>query len=115
MRNPWIHCFPFYTKSGITVIIINMVRSDLIKSISAAVELDKRICGEIVSAMLEEIYTVLENGGKYTQSGFGVFDTQVHKGKVRRNPFTKQKMRYPEKRTVRFKPAKILKDTLNAE
>ena len=101
--------FSFYA------IIIIMIRSDLIKAISAAVELDKRTCGEIVSAMLEEIYTVLENGGKYTQPGFGVFDTHLNKGKISRNPFTKQKMRYPEKRTVRFKPAKILKDTLNAE
>ena len=101
--------FSFYA------IIIIMIRSDLIKSISAAVELDKRTCGDVVSAMLEEIYTVLENGGKYTQPGFGVFDTHVNKGKIARNPFTKQKMRYPEKRTVRFKRAKILKDTLNAE
>ncbi|MBP3709231.1 MAG: HU family DNA-binding protein [Treponema sp.] len=92
-----------------------MTRSDLIKAITDTVAIDKKKCGDILSALLEELYVTLENDGKYTQTGFGTFDTRVYSERVGRNPFTKQKVRYPKKRKMRFKPAKLLKDTLNAE
>lgn len=91
-----------------------MTKSDVIKGIRESVDISYKDCSTVIDAMLAEIFSVLDDGGKYTQSEFGTFDTYTAKERVGMNPFTKQKMRYPKKRKLRFRIAKNFKDTLNA-
>lgn len=91
-----------------------MTKSDVIKGIREKVDISYKDCAAVLDAMLEEIFSSLDDDGKYTQSEFGTFDTHTSKERIGINPFTKQKMRYPKKRKMRFKPAKLFKDTLNA-
>ncbi|MCK9170157.1 MAG: HU family DNA-binding protein [Treponema sp.] len=90
-----------------------MTRQELLKKLSASTELNKKNCNAVITAVFEEIEKTLEKGGKYTQPGFGVFETTMYKERTVRNPFTKQQVLYPKKRKIRFKPSKVFKDKLN--
>jgi DNA-binding protein HU-beta len=90
-----------------------MTRQELIKELSASAELSKKDCSTVVSAVLDEITKTLEKGGKYTQAGFGSFETIISSERTIRNPFTKKKMLYPKKKKIKFKPSKAFKDRLN--
>ncbi|MFA6856193.1 MAG: HU family DNA-binding protein [Treponema sp.] len=90
-----------------------MTRQELLKQLSASTELNRKNCNEIITAVFEEIEKTLEKDGKYTQPGFGVFETTMCKEHVVRNPFTKQQILYPEKKKIRFRPSKVFKDRLN--
>jgi DNA-binding protein HU-beta len=92
-----------------------MTRQELIKELSAKVGLSRKDCDAVVTAMLDEIEKTLIRGGKYTQTGFGSFSTVDCKERVGRNPFTKQKMLYPKKRKMKFKPSSVFKGELNEE
>lgn len=90
-----------------------MTRQELIKELSASAELSRKDCTAVINTMLEEITKTLEKGGKFTQTGFGSFDTAVSKERTGRNPVTGQKMLYPKKRKMKFRPSKTFKDKLN--
>lgn len=90
-----------------------MTRQELVKKLSASAELSKKDCGAVITAIFDEISKTLEKGGKYTQTGFGSFETTVSSERTVRNPFTKQQMLYPPKRRMKFKPSKVFKDRLN--
>ncbi|MBQ9630542.1 MAG: HU family DNA-binding protein [Treponema sp.] len=92
-----------------------MTRQELVKDISVATGLNKKDCGAVLTAMLEELYKALENNEKYTHTGFGTFETKLSAERIGTNPFTKQRVRYPKKQKLSFKAAKLLKDTLNEE
>jgi DNA-binding protein HU-beta len=90
-----------------------MTRQELIKELSVSAELSRKDCSTVVTAIFDEIKKTLEEGGKYTQTGFGSFETAVSKERTGRNPVTKQKVQYPKKRRIKFKPSKLFKDKLN--
>ncbi|MBR7064908.1 MAG: HU family DNA-binding protein [Treponema sp.] len=92
-----------------------MTRQDLVRDIASAADISRKESGAVLTALLEELYVALENGEKYTHTGFGTFDTKVSAERVGVNPFTKKKIKYPQKRKMSFKAAKLLKDTLNEE
>ena len=90
-----------------------MTKQDLINEMSAELGITKKLCGETLNAMIEEIVRTLETGGKFTQPGFGSFKTSLKNERVGRNPVTDKKMLYPKKLRVKFKASDILKDDIN--
>ncbi|MBQ1949485.1 MAG: HU family DNA-binding protein [Treponema sp.] len=90
-----------------------MTKQELVNEMAAELGITKKMCGETLNAMLEEIVKTLENGGKYTHPGFGTFKTSVRNEHVGRNPATGKKMLYPKKCRLKFKVSDILKDEIN--
>ena len=68
-----------------------MTKHELISEMSSELGITKKLCGETLNVMLEEIVRALEMGGRFTQSGFGSFKTVVSKERVGRNPVTGKK------------------------
>jgi len=90
-----------------------MTRQELLKKLCSSVELSRKDCGAVVTALFDEIVHTLEDGGSYTHTGFGTFETTVCSERTVRNPFTKLQTRYPKKRKVKFVPSKAFKELLN--
>ncbi|MCR5494023.1 MAG: HU family DNA-binding protein [Treponema sp.] len=90
-----------------------MTKQELVNEMASELGITKKLCGETLNTMLEEIVKTLETGGKYTQPGFGTFKTAERNEHVGRNPATGKKMLYPKKRRLKFKVSDILKDEIN--
>lgn len=74
----------------------NITKNDLIDSIIAKTEFDKKTILPIVDSFLEEIKNSLENGDKIELRGFGTFEPRLRKGRLNaRNPKTGEKLSDP--------------------
>lgn len=92
-----------------------MTKQELIAEMSRELSLTKKKTSETLNAMIEEISSVLESGGKFVQLGFGTFKTSESKEREGINPATKKRMLYPKKIRLKFKPSRNLKDEINED
>src|SRR5687767_8425256 len=66
----------------------------------------------IVQQFLDEIITELGKGNRLEFRDFGVFETKLRKARRAQNPKTLQPVEVPEKRTVKFKVGRLMKQKL---
>ena len=66
----------------------------------------------IVQQFLDEVITELGNGNRLEFRDFGVFETKVRKARRAQNPKTLEPVSVPEKRTVKFKIGRLMKQKL---
>lgn len=90
-----------------------MNKGDLIKELA-----DKTGATKVdVQAMLDSLMGIvtdsLKSGDKVTLPGLGILNIGKRAARKGINPKTKEKIDIPAKVTVKFKPAKELKDMLN--
>jgi len=67
----------------------------------------------IVQQFLDEIITELGKGNRLEFRDFGVFETKLRKARRAQNPKTLQPVEVPEKRTVKFKVGRLMKQKLS--
>ncbi len=90
-------------------------KSDIVESLASEVEgLSKRVAGEAVDAVFEYIMGSLAKGESVQIPGFGTFNISYRPERAGRNPRTGEAMTIKASNAVRFKPAKGLKDAVNA-
>jgi len=68
----------------------------------------------IVQQFLDEVISELGRGNRLEFRDFGVFETKVRKARRAQNPKTLQPVDVPEKRTVKFKIGRLMKQKLSA-
>src|SRR5689334_25422765 len=66
----------------------------------------------VVQQFLDEIVKELGNGNRLEFRDFGVFETKVRKARKAQNPKTLEPVEVPEKRTVKFKVGRLMKQRL---
>jgi integration host factor subunit beta len=66
----------------------------------------------IVQQFLDEIVTELGKGNRLEFRDFGVFESKLRKARKAQNPKTLQPVAVPEKRTVKFKVGRLMKQQL---
>ncbi len=66
----------------------------------------------IVQHFLDEIVTELGRGNRLEFRDFGVFETKLRKARKAQNPKTLEPVDVPEKRTVKFKVGRLMKQRL---
>jgi integration host factor subunit beta len=66
----------------------------------------------IVQQFLDEIVTELGTGNRLEFRDFGVFETKLRKARKAQNPKTLAPVSVPEKRTVKFKVGRLMKQRL---
>src|SRR3954447_19498959 len=66
----------------------------------------------IVQQFLDEIIGELGKGNRLEFRDFGVFETKVRKARKAQNPKTLEPVEVPEKRTVKFKVGRLMKQKL---
>ena len=73
----------------------------------------KKDLEKVVSIILNEIKQTLKRGDRVELRGFGMFSTNIQKGRISRNPKTGEKVNTPEKKTIHFKMSKEMFKKLN--
>src|SRR5438067_1686052 len=67
----------------------------------------------IVQQFLDEVIAELGKGNRLEFRDFGVFETKLRKARRAQNPKTLQPVEVPEKRTVKFKIGRLMKQRLS--
>src|SRR5918993_928616 len=67
---------------------------------------------KIVQQFLDEIIGELGRGNRLEFRDFGVFETKLRKARRAQNPKTLEPVAVPEKRTVKFKVGRLMKQRL---
>jgi len=66
----------------------------------------------VVQQFLDEIIGELGKGNRLEFRDFGVFETKLRKARKAQNPKTLEPVEVPEKRTVKFKVGRLMKQRL---
>src|SRR5215471_15256926 len=66
----------------------------------------------VVQQFLDEIISELGQGNRLEFRDFGVFETKLRKARKAQNPKTLEPVEVPEKRTVKFKVGRLMKQRL---
>ncbi len=69
---------------------------------------------KVVQQFLDEVVTELGQGNRLEFRDFGVFETKIRKARKAQNPKTLEPVEVPEKRTVKFKVGRLMKQKLAA-
>jgi integration host factor subunit beta len=67
----------------------------------------------VVQQFLDEIVNELGKGNRLEFRDFGVFESKLRKARKAQNPKTLQPVAVPEKRTVKFKVGRLMKQQLS--
>ena len=67
---------------------------------------------KVVQQFLDEIVAELGKGNRLEFRDFGVFESKLRKARRAQNPKTLQPVAVPEKRTVKFKVGRLMKQKL---
>lgn len=67
---------------------------------------------KVVQRFLDEIIKELGQGNRLEFRDFGVFETKFRKARKAQNPKTLEPVEVPEKRTVKFKVGRLMKQRL---
>lgn len=90
-----------------------MTKSELIEQIARDAGVTKAAAKQMVNSFIDTISNELEKeDGKVRLSGFGTFSTTQRKARKGRNPQTGETIEIKASSTVKFKPAKALKESV---
>jgi integration host factor subunit beta len=67
---------------------------------------------KVVQQFLDEVVNELGKGNRLEFRDFGVFETKLRKARRAQNPKTLEPVAVPEKRTVKFKVGRLMKQRL---
>lgn len=89
-------------------------KSDIVEHLANTVEgMTKKLAGEATEAVFDCIGSALADGERVQIPGFGTFQVSHRQERQGRNPKTKEAITIPASNSVRFKPGKALKDSVN--
>lgn len=91
-----------------------MTKAELIDKVAGTkgLDLSKRAVEEIVDAAFNTVAQAIRREKRFSYPGFGTFTVRSRKARLGRNPQTGEEIRIKASRTVGFKPAPSLKDSL---
>ncbi len=89
-----------------------MTKANLISKIADKTDLTKADSERALNACLESIQDILTKDGKLTLTGFGTFSVDQRQERKGRNPQTGAPITIPAAKVVKFRPGKILKESV---
>ncbi|MGE5612024.1 MAG: HU family DNA-binding protein [Bacillota bacterium] len=90
-----------------------ITKKELIDRIADATQTRRVQVKKIVQQFLDEVINELGRGNRLEFRDFGVFETKLRKARRAQNPKTLQPVEVPEKRTVKFKVGRLMKQRLS--
>ncbi|HZT90327.1 MAG TPA: HU family DNA-binding protein [Stellaceae bacterium] len=90
-----------------------MNQSELIKRVAEKAVCSQQMTGEVLAALSETLQTQLKAGDTVT-TPLGIFGVKDRPAKKGRNPRTGEAIDIAASRAVSFKPAKRIRDGINA-
>jgi DNA-binding protein HU-beta len=89
-----------------------MTKAELQTALAAATQTDKKTAGLFLDALSTLAYKEIKKNGEFVLPGFGKLVKQKRKARTGFNPKTQQKIKIPAKTVVKFRVAKVAKDTV---
>ena len=89
-----------------------ITKKELIDRIAEGSGSRRVLVKKVVQQFLDEIVNELGKGNRLEFRDFGVFETKLRKARKAQNPKTLEPVAVPEKRTVKFKVGRLMKQRL---
>jgi len=89
-----------------------ITKKELIDRIADRTGSRRVLVKKVVQQFLDEIVGELGRGNRLEFRDFGVFETKLRKARRAQNPKTLEPVAVPEKRTVKFKVGRLMKQRL---
>jgi integration host factor subunit beta len=89
-----------------------ITKKELIDRIAETSQNRRVLVKKVVQQFLDEIVNELGKGNRLEFRDFGVFETKLRKARRAQNPKTLEPVAVPEKRTVKFKVGRLMKQKL---
>ena len=90
-------------------------KAEIVEAISKQTELSKKDATSAFEAFVDSIADSLKKGERVAVPGLGIFSVAERKARTGINPQTKQMMKFPAKKVVKFRVAKAAKDAILAK
>ena len=75
-------------------------------------DVSKRLAGDILDAAFDAMSKAIKKEKRFAYPGFGTFTVRTRKARKGRNPQTGEEIKIKASKTVGFKPAPTLKNSL---
>ena len=89
-----------------------ITKKELIDRIAESSNSRRVLVKKVVQQFLDEIVNELGKSNRLEFRDFGVFETKIRKARKAQNPKTLEPVEVPEKRTVKFKVGRLMKQKL---
>jgi integration host factor subunit beta len=89
-----------------------ITKKELIDRIADSTSARRVQVKRVVQQFLDEIVNELGKGNRLEFRDFGVFETKIRRARKAQNPKTLEPVAVPEKRTVKFKVGRLMKQKL---
>lgn len=92
-----------------------ITKKDLIQAIAESTRQSKVVTREIIQSFLDRIIEELGSGNRLEFREFGVFEVRARAARRAQNPRTLERVQVPEKRVVKFKAGRLMRQRVAAE
>jgi DNA-binding protein HU-beta len=89
-----------------------MTKTELQLALAEATQTSKKTAGVFLDTLSVLAYKEIKRNGEFVLPGFGKLVKQKRKVRTGFNPKTQQKIKIPAKTTLKFRVAKVAKDTV---
>jgi DNA-binding protein HU-beta len=89
-----------------------MTKAELIETVASQSRMTKKSTARIIDIIFDNIGRAVKSETRFSYPRFGTWSLRSRKPRRIRNPKTNELMRLGESRTIGFRPAKELKQTL---
>lgn len=90
-----------------------MFKPELIEEMSQSMGTSKKEAEKALDAFVEIVKNAVIDGARVQIVGFGTFEATERAERMGRNPKTGESLLVPASKSLKFKPAKALKDAMN--
>ncbi len=88
----------------------SMTKAQIVAGVAESVGINKKQAGAAIEALVSMAYKGAKNG--FTVPGLGKLVLVNRKARIGRNPATGAEIKIPAKRVVKFRVAKVAKDSI---
>jgi DNA-binding protein HU-beta len=89
-----------------------MTKAELVEVVAAQSRLTKKSAAEILDIVFANLGKAVKRDQRFSYPGFGTWSVRSRKARKIRNPQTNEMMKLKASKTVGFRPAKELKNSL---
>jgi DNA-binding protein HU-beta len=92
--------------------ILKMTKTELQLALAEATQTNKKTAGVFLDTLSALAYKTTKKTGEFVLPGFGKLVKQKRKARTGFNPKTQQKIKIPAETVLKFRVAKVAKDTV---
>ncbi len=89
-----------------------MTKAELVEAVADQTRMTKKSVAEFIDVVFDNIGGAVKKDSRFSYPGFGTWSLRSRKARKIRNPQTNEIMKLKATKTIGFRPAKELKDTL---